>query len=71
MLSKEITTEKHCFHFMYSKQEGTEPDINLIYCSTIISKACCIKFISDFQYITQHEKTVQQEIHNFVYLTGV
>jgi len=57
--------EKH-IHFMYSKQDGTELDINLIYCSTRVSKAHCITLISYFQYINQHEKTVQQEILNFV-----
>lgn len=62
--------EKYCFHFMYSKQDRRELDINLIYCSTTVSKAHCNRFISYFQYITLHEKTVQQEILNFMYLTG-
>lgn len=62
----EITMEKHCFQVLYSKQGGTELDINLICCSTTVSKGHCIRFISYFQYIAQHEKTVQQEILNFV-----
>jgi len=62
--------EKHCFHFMYSKQDRTELDINLIYCSPTASKVHCIRFISYFQYVTQHKKSVQQEKLNFMYLTG-